>query len=906
MLSSNSDRKRLFLIDGYAMLYRCHFALIRNPLITTYGLHTSALFGFTNQVLRLMEMESPDYIGAIFDSKEKTFRHEYYPSYKATREKMPEELVDQLPHLWRILKGLNIFFTSKPGFEADDIVGTLAKTAVTENLDTYIVSGDKDFMQLVNDQIFLFSPGGARSQTTIYDKQKVEERWGVPPESMIDLLGLMGDSSDNIPGVRGVGEKSAQKLIHEYGSLESALEQAEKVNNKRVRNGLLDYREDALLSKELVKIHTDVPLEFSMSDLIQKEFNHSELLSLFKEFEFYGLIRQFSEMELQEETQKKKTDKSYTSVISADDLNQFISKVKDGEWLSIDLETTSVNPMEADIVGMSFSVEKDSGIYIPIQHKDKSKSYFGKDELSTILNILKPVLENPKIPKTGQNIKYDLLILRRLGIIVKGIEFDTMIAAHLLNPEVRSYKLDKLSEKYLNYSMMPIEDLVGTGKNQISMAEVSLEDITFYAAEDADIALQLTIILKEKLEQDNLWEFFTKVEISLIRVLIEMEFRGTFVQKELLDKLSEDYSKKIKTLIADIYSLSGTEFNVNSTQQLAQILFDIIKLPQIRKRSTAEDVLKRLKNDHPLPQKMLSYRKLNKLKNTYLDPLTSFINQNSGRIHTSFNQTIAATGRLSSTNPNFQNIPIRTDQGREIRRAFMSQKKGWKIFSADYSQIELRIMAHLSQDKGLIEAFNNEEDIHTKTASSVYGISPEDVLPELRRTAKVINFGIMYGAGPFRIGQELGIPRNEAMMIIEAYFNQYTGIKNYFDKTINFAKEHKYVSTLLGRRRPVWEIDSDNRIRREAAVRMAINMPIQGTAAEMIKLAMIDIQQELESKKLESMMVLQIHDELVFEFPENELEPLKNLIVSKMENALSLSVPLLVDCGWGKSWYEAH
>ncbi len=906
MLSSNSDRKRLFLIDGYAMLYRCHFALVRNPLITTYGLHTSALFGFTNQILRLLETESPEYIAAIFDSKEKTFRHEYYPSYKATREKMPEELVDQLPHLWRILKGLNIFYTSKPGFEADDIVGTLAKTAVTENLDTYIVSGDKDFMQLVNDQIFLYSPGGARTQTTIYDKQKVEERWGVPPESMIDLLGLMGDSSDNIPGVRGVGEKSAQKLIHEYGSLESALDQADKVTNKRVRNGLLDFREDALLSKELVKIHTDVPLEFSMSDLIQKEFNNSELLSLFKEFEFHGLMRQFSEMELQGETQKKKTEKSYTSIISADKLNQFISKVKEGEWLSIDLETTSVNPMEADIVGISFSIEKDSGVYIPIQHKDKTKTYFGKNELSTVLNIIKPVLESPKVPKTGQNIKYDLLILRRLGIIVKGIEFDTMIAAHLLHPEVRSYKLDKLSEKYLNYSMMPIEDLIGTGKNQISMAEVSLEDITFYAAEDADIALQLTIILKEKLEQDNLWEFFKKVELSLIRVLIEMEFRGTFVQKELLDKLSEDYSEKIKTLIADIYSLSGTEFNVNSTQQLAQILFDIIKLPQIRKRSTAEDVLERLKNDHPLPQKMLSYRKLNKLKNTYLDPLTGFINQNSGRIHTSFNQTIAATGRLSSTNPNFQNIPIRTEQGREIRRAFKSQKKGWKIFSADYSQIELRIMAHLSQDKGLIEAFNNKEDIHTKTASSVYGISPEDVLPELRRTAKVINFGIMYGAGPFRISQELGIPRNEAMTIIEAYFNQYTGIKKYFDKTINFAKEHKYVSTLLGRRRPVWEIDSDNRIRREAAVRMAINMPIQGTAAEMIKLAMIDIQKELESKKLESMMVLQIHDELVFEFPENELEPLKDLIISKMENALSLSVPLLVDCGWGKSWYEAH
>ena len=519
MPSLNSDRKRLFLIDGYAMLYRCHFALIRNPLITSYGLHTSALYGFTNQTLKLIESESPDYIGAIFDTKEKTFRHEYYPSYKATREKMPEELQDQLPHLWRLLQGLNIFYTSKPGFEADDIVGTLVKRAGNRELDIYIVSGDKDFMQLVNDHVFLYSPGGARGQTKIYDNKGVEERWGVPPESMIDLLGLMGDASDNIPGVRGVGEKSAQKLIKEFGSLESALDHAEKVTNKRVRNGLLDHKEDAILSKELVKIHTDVPLDFSVEDLGIKPFNISVLQSLFKEFEFHGLMRQFSGMEQEEETKKKKAEKSYNTVTSPDELNHFLSKIKEDTLLSIDLETTSVKTMEAEIVGLSFSIEQDSGIYIPIRHKDKSSQYFGENELEEVITLVKPVLENPRIPKTGQNVKYDVLILNRFGIQVKGIEFDTMIAAHLLQPGSRSYKLDKLSEEYLNYTMVPIDQLIGTGKNQISMAEVGLEDIAFYAVEDADIALQLTHVLKKHLEKKNLWVFYSKVELPLIQVL---------------------------------------------------------------------------------------------------------------------------------------------------------------------------------------------------------------------------------------------------------------------------------------------------------------------------------------------------------------------------------------------------
>ncbi len=716
----------------------------------------------------------------------------------------------------------------------------------------------------------------------------------------------MGDASDNIPGVRGVGEKSAQKLIQEYGTLESALENAEVVTNKRVRNGLLNHKEDALLSKELVAIHTEVPLDFQVNSLKLQPYDISELYSLFKEFEFFGLMNQFSELELEIETEKKVADKSYKTLTNLDELNHFISKVKEGQWLSLDLETTSVNTMEADIVGLSFSIKKDSGVYIPIMHKDKTKKYFGEDELGSVLHILTPILENPSIPKTGQNIKFDLIILKRFGVNVKGIGFDTMIAAHILNPEFRSYKMDNLSEEYLNYTMVPIEKLIGTGKNQISMGDVYLDEISFYASEDADIALQLTHLLKDKLEERNLLDFFTKVEIPLILVLMEMEMEGTFVQKEFLNDLSIAYSKKIESLVEKIYSLSGTEFNVNSTQQLAQILFDILKLPQIRKRSTAEDVLNRLKNDHPLPKKMLEYRKLNKLKNTYLDPLAQYINSKTERIHSSFNQTIAATGRLSSTHPNFQNIPIRTDEGREIRKGFTAQKKGWKILSADYSQIELRIIAHLSKDSVLLEAFKSGEDIHSKTAGAIYGISPEEVLPELRRTAKVVNFGILYGAGPFRISQELGIPRNEAERIISAYFEKYSGIKNYIDSTIEFAKKHKYVCTILGRKRPVWEIESDNRIRRNAAVRMAINMPIQGTAAEMIKLAMIEIHRTLIENKLRSKMVLQIHDELVFEFPDEELNDLKKIIVNKMENALPLSIPLVVDCGWGDSWFEAH
>ena len=574
--------------------------------------------------------------------------------------------------------------------------------------------------------------------------------------------------------------------------------------------------------------------------------------------------------------------------------------------LSLDLETTSVDPMKAELVGLSFSTEPEAGVYIPVVYKDKKDTHFGKDEISVILEAVKPGLEDPAIPKTGQNIKYDAVIYKRYGVHGRGIIFDTMLAAHLFSPETRSYKLDKLALEFLNYKMVPIEELIGSGRNQISMAEVELDKTAFYAAEDADVALQLTKILEDKLKEKDLQDFFDKVELPLLEVLLEMEFSGTFVDEAHLESMSKDLAGKLDSLSKSILKEAGTEFNINSTQQLAQILFDILELPKIKKRSTAEDVLERLKEHHPLPGMILEYRKMNKLKNTYLDPLKEYIHPETGRIHSTFNQTIAATGRLSSTNPNFQNIPIRTDEGREIRKAFRAKEKGWKIFSADYSQIELRIMAHLSEDPELVKAFQDKEDIHSRTASLVYGVPLEDVLPEMRRTAKVVNFGIMYGAGPFRMSQELGIPRDEAMMIIESYFNQYSGIKNYMEKTLDQAREQKFVTTMLGRKRPVWEIDSQNQIRKRAAERMAINMPIQGTAAEMIKLAMISIYKKMKQEQLESMMILQIHDELIFEVPESEIEKLQSIVIPEMESALPLSVPIVVDWGVGDTWYDAH
>ncbi|MDC1145376.1 DNA polymerase I [Candidatus Marinimicrobia bacterium] len=903
---SSKQQKRLFIIDGYATLYRAHYALIRNPLTNTAGTPTSAVFGFANQVFQLIEDEKPDYLVAAFDSKGKNFRHELYTDYKANRSEMPDEIQTQLPYLWELLEAMNIPMLRVGGVEADDIIGTVAKMCDKENLQCNIVSGDKDFMQLINDKTFLYAPQARKRAKEIFDKKKVLEKWGVGPEHIIDLLGLMGDSSDNVPGVQGVGPKTAKKLIQDFGSIENIYEEIDNISNEKMREKLLNSKDNALLSKQLVTILTDVKIDATINDFEKKEMDSSKLEDIFKELEFSGLLKKIGSNE-SINIESVKREKSYSNLITIDQLTSFVSSVKENEWLSVDLETTSINPMVAEIVGFSFSMKKDTGVYVPIRFKDKKDNLFGDDDLQTAIDILKPILENPDIPKTGQNIKYDALIMKRYGINLDGIAFDTMIAAHLISPNARSYKLDNLSISHLNYKMVPIKDLIGSGKNQITMDQVTLEDISFYAAEDADVVIELTEIFLKELKTQKLYNYFMAIEIDLLPVLIDMQFNGIFVDKDYLAIRSDEIGIKIDALHNEITKLADQDFNVNSSQQLAQILFDKLELPMIKKRSTAEAVLSELKHKHELPKLVLEYRKLFKLKNTYLDPIPTNINSISNRVHSSFNQTMTATGRLSSSSPNFQNIPIRTEDGKDVRKAIRAQSSDYQIFSADYSQVELRVMAHLSQDEALIQALNNGEDIHTFTAKNIFSIDKdEDVLPEMRRTAKIVNFGIMYGAGPFRLSQELDVPFGEAKKIKDAYFNKYKGIEDYIAKSKLLIKSEKSVQTLLGRKRAVWDSDSQNKIRRDAAERMAINMPIQGTAAEMIKIAMIKIYKDLKDNNLKSKLILQVHDELLLEVHKDEVDYISEMVLKNMKNAIELDVPIEIDCGFGPSWYEAH
>jgi len=722
-------------------------------------------------------------------------------------------------------------------------------------------------------------------------------------------LGLMGDSSDNVPGVSGVGQKTAVKLIREYGDFDNILAHAEMVKNKRVRDGLTNGSAEAHLSRELVTIKTDLEIPVELSDMELGSFNFQAMEELFRELEFFQLQSQLDSFrgDVEKGKNEAKVKKNYFTVKSRKELDLMISELKKAELISLDIESTSTDPMLAKIVGFSFSIRPDEGWYVPIRFPEKIEELYGdRDDLSTILEVVGPLLENPSHSKCGQNIKYDMVILKRHGLEVNGVVFDTMLAAHLLRPESRSYKLDYLSEEYLRYSMQPISDLIGTGKGQKGMDEVPLEDVTFYAVEDADVCMQLSPILRKELMKSSLEEFFHHVELPLLPCLVSMEAEGVFVDQQLMSEMSIWMENKLDGFTNEIHEDAGNEFNINSPKQLATILFDVLGLPEIRKRSTNVNVLASLKNLHPLPEKILEYRKFQKLKSTYVDAIPEMIHPETGRIHSSFNQTVAATGRLSSSNPNFQNIPIRTEEGREIRKAFRPQKDGWAILSADYSQIELRIMAHLSGDEALRSAFAANEDIHAHTASNIYEVPLSAVLPEMRRTAKIVNFGVMYGAGPFRLSQELGIPMAESKKIIDAYFRRYTGIQAFIDDTLAFARKEGYVQTLLGRRRQCYDIEDNNQRVRSAAERATINMPIQGTAAEMIKLAMIAIHKTLSTKELKSKMILQIHDELLFEVPNRELDDLKELVVKEMEKALPLDVPVEVDWGVGESWYHAH
>ena len=896
--------KRLFLIDGMAQIYRAHFAMIKNPLITKDGRQTSAIFGFMNSLFKLLRDENPDYIAVVLDCKEPTFRHKLYTEYKATREKMPEELVEQLEPLYEVISHTNIPMLKKPGFEADDIIGTLVKKAEQAGLITYMVTGDKDMMQLVSDSTFMYAPGNRFKPTTIYDKIKVKEKWGVGPDGIIDMLALVGDTSDNVPGVDGVGPKTAKKLLDQYKDIETILEHADEAKNKRVRAGLQNGRDLVHLSRELVTIHCDVPVEFHVEELIRKDMDGEALAHDFQDLEMYSLITQVEALSGNAVVPLEQPDKNYQTILTQTELDSLITTISNAELISFDLETTSVKSLEADIVGLSFSVKANTGYYIPVEYPEK-ESKPGLT-LNIVLENLKPIFENDSNRFCGQNIKYDALVLSRYGIHLENIVFDSMIAEYMLHPEKNSYKMDYLSIDYLNYRMVPIDALIGTGLHQKSMAEVPLEDIAFYASEDADIAFQLAGILKDKLEEESLFEPYNEIEIPLIPVLTTIEKNGVYLNLDFLAELSRKFGEELELLTEKIHQMAGREFNINSPKQLGEILFDELELKPIRKRSTAVEVLQVLKNYHPLPEEVLKYRHLAKLKNTYVDAMPNYVNKATGRVHTSLNQTIAATGRLSSTSPNFQNIPIRTETGREVRKAFVSQNSDWVILSADYSQVELRIMAHYSQEPELISAFAEDADIHSRTAAMVNGITESEVTADQRRSAKVVNFGIMYGAGPYRMSQELGINIADAKTLIDNYFDTYPGIRKYMDETLSLARDRGYVETLYKRRRKTGNLNASNRNIVQAEERVAINMPIQGTAADIIKIAMINIHKKMDSENYQSKMILQIHDELLFECPQAEVEKLAAMVIEKMEGAVQLSVPLKVDWNYGKSWYEAH
>ncbi len=901
-----ADPKRLFVLDGTALLYRAHFAMSVNPLMTSTGQVTSGIFGFMNSLIRLMREESPDHLVIVFDDRAKTFRHEIYTEYKATREKMPDELVSQIEPLDRVLEALKVPVLRVPGYEADDVMGTLATQAEAKGWDTYLVTGDKDMLQLVSDRTFVYSPGRGRNPAVIYDADRVKERWGVPPAKMIELLGLMGDSSDNVPGVPGVGKKTAQKLIDQYGTIEEVLSHADEAANKRVREGLQTGRELALLSRELVTLDCHVPLDVGLDRLTLDQLDPPAAAEQLHELEIRAIVPDLLSLAGERPgPAEEQPEKTYELVTTGKEFVALLAELAKAEWVSFDLETTATNPLQAEIVGLSFSVKPHHGWYVPVVYPERDEKT--ALELPVILERLKPILEDPDRSIIGQNIKYDSLVMARYGVTVKGIAFDTMIAAHLLEPEASAYNLDALSQKYLNYRMVPIEELIGKrGKGQRSMAEVPLDQIAWYAAEDADIAGQLYHLLNEQLDVSGLIDTNNRIEVPLIQVLVDMEHSGVFLDLPFLEKMSGEMAERITALEVEIYAAAGTEFNINSPQQLGVLLFDQFGLRKIRKRSTDVTVLEMLKDQHPLPGLVLDYRLVKKLKSTYVDAFPALVNPETGRVHTSFSQTGTATGRLASSKPNFQNIPIRTDLGREIRRAFCAQNKGWGIFSADYSQIELRIMAHLAREEALMAAFKEERDIHAQTAATVFDVLPEEVTPDMRRTAKVVNFGIMYGAGPFRMSQELDISIQEGRELINRYFNTYPGIRKFIDDLLARAREEGYVSTILGRRRKVPHLLSRNQRLRSADERMAVNMPIQGTAAELIKIAMIRIHRRLVEEGFRSRMILQIHDELLFETPEDEVDRLREMVVTEMEAAMQLDVLLKVDCGFGPSWYEAH
>jgi DNA polymerase-1 len=893
--TEGKEEKTIYLVDGSSYIHRAYHAI--RGLATSEGLPTNATFGFTRMLIKLLEDKSPEYLVILFDARAPTFRHERYEAYKANRPSIPEDLLVQIPYIKEIINGFNIATMEKKGYEADDLIGTLARKAEDEGFFVVMITGDKDFMQLVTDNTTIWDPMKDKEITA----ETIRETYGIEPWQMVDVMGLSGDTSDNIPGVPGVGMKTALNLIKTHRNMDTLYNQVDTITKPKQKQNLLEHKHQAYLSRDLVLIETKAPIEFDAGAFKRQAPDTGKLSKLFRSLEFQQLQKDFS----QSSTEREK--KNYQVVDNMDSLKALKTLLEKSATFALDTETTSQSPMKADLVGLSFSVASHEAFYVPVAHRDTQLQL----EYTQVLNYLKAVLENPEIKKVGQNIKYDWLVLERHGAFLQGVSFDTMVASYLINPSKRAHNLDQIAMDFLNYKTITFEDVAGKGKNAVGFDHVPVEKAFFYACEDADITLMAARILKKRLEQIGLDELFETVEIPLIPVLVRMEKRGVRVDVEKLKILSKTFEHQLEQIENDIYTLAGDQFNINSSQQLGKILFEKLNLPiqkKTRKKtgySTDVSVLTTLATLHEIPALVLKHRGLSKLKSTYSDALVELVNPDTGRIHTSYNQTVTATGRLSSSDPNLQNIPIRTEDGRQIRSAFIP-KEGWFLVSADYSQIELRILAHYSGDEILIKSFLDNEDIHTRTATEIFQVFPSMIDAELRRQAKIINFGIIYGMGPFRLSKELGISQKMAKTYIQNYFSRYQGVKRFIDDTKQNARQTCQTSTLLNRIRLLPEINSTNKIVREAAERIAINTPIQGTAADLIKLAMINVDTALRQKKLSAAMLMTVHDELIFEIPPDELEVSVQLIRDVMETVWKLDVPLKVNIDKGKNWAEAH
>ncbi|MDX1666060.1 MAG: DNA polymerase I [Saprospiraceae bacterium] len=926
--------KNLFLLDGHALVYRAHFAFINRPLINSKGVNTSAVMGFTRTLWDLLQNWDPTHIAVAFDPSGPTFRHEMYEPYKANREEQPEDIAVALPYIKKIVEAFRIPVVSVEGYEADDVIGTLAKQAEDEGYTVYMVTPDKDFTQLVSDKVLLYKPSRQGNGVEIWGVEKVLENWQIEKvDQVVDVLGLQGDSIDNIPGIPGIGPKTASKLLAKYGSVEGLLENVEELKGKQ-KEKVIEFSEQGLLSKKLATIDTDVPIQFDAKKYIIDPFDREALVKVFRELEFRTLARQIlgtqekpkkgEQGNLFSQSGKKKTanvapppahsvankninntEHNYELLDTPEKRKQLIALLEKKEEYCFDAETTGIDPNEAELVGLAFSTEPHRAYYVPVP-EDRASAQKIAGEFSKLMT-------NEKIRKIGQNIKYDILILKWYGLDVKGELFDTMIAHYLLEPELR-HNMDYLAETYLKYKPLPIENLIGKkGKHQLTMREVEVDKAAEYAGEDADVTLQLKHYLADRLKKEGFYDLYHEIEAPLIKVLVDLEYQGVGIDVEFLNTYSRQLGAEIKDLQREVHEQAGVKFNIASPKQVGEVLFEKMGIPYRWRKtksgqySTSEEKLSELAKDHPIVDKILKYRGLTKLKSTYVDALPKMVNPKTGRIHSSFNQALTATGRLSSNNPNLQNIPIRTPEGARIREAFIPRSEEFVLLAADYSQIELRLIAEISGDQAMLEAFQKGQDIHRATAARVFEVPYEEVSSEQRYRAKTVNFSIIYGAGATNLSRQLDIKRTEASQLIEQYFKQYDGIRQYMEDKVKEARETGYVTTLMGRRRYLRDINARSSMQRSMAERMAINTPIQGTAADMIKIAMINVHQALSSNGFKSKMILQVHDELVFDAHRDELEKLKPVIEEKMKNAIpGLKVPILVEIGTGENWREAH